>query len=116
MEKEANRTLNFLDVCLNNKDPSCLIVSVYCKKTSTGLLNNFFSFTSFSYHLGLVCTLLDRACKINNTLLAFYENVKKFSNNLERNHFPEHLIDKIVNTHHDKVADSATHFNDYILN
>ena len=41
MEKELNRTLAFLDVCINNKDLSCLITSVYHKKTFTRLLTNF---------------------------------------------------------------------------
>ena len=51
MEKENNNSLAFLDVLINNKDPTNLITSVYRKKTFTGLLTNFFSFTSFSYKL-----------------------------------------------------------------
>ena len=78
MEKEFNRTLAFIDVCINNKDPSCLITSVYHKKTFTVLLTNFFSFTSLSYKLGLIRTLLDRAYKINNTLLASMKMLKNF--------------------------------------
>jgi len=68
--------LSFLDALINNKDPSKLITSVYHKKTFTGLLTNFFSFTSFSYKLGLIRTLLDRAYKINSTRLGFNEEVK----------------------------------------
>ena len=40
---------------------------VYRKKTFTGLLTNYFSFTSYSYKVGLIRTLVDRAYKINNT-------------------------------------------------
>ena len=61
MEKEANNTLAFLDVFINSKDPTNLIPSVYRRKTFTGLLTNFFSFTSMSYKLGLIRTPFDRA-------------------------------------------------------
>ena len=59
MEKETNNSLAFLDVLIDNKDPTNLITSVYRKKTFTGLLTNFFNFTSFSYKLGLIRTLLN---------------------------------------------------------
>ena len=36
-----------------------VVTSVYRKKTFTGLLTNFFSFTSFSYKTGLIRTLVD---------------------------------------------------------
>ena len=85
MEKESNNTLAFLDVFINNKDPSNLITSVYRKKTLTGLLTGFFSFTSFSYKLGLIQTLLDRAYKINKILLGFNEDVKKLPYLLRKN-------------------------------
>ena len=108
MENEFNRTLAFLDVCMNNEYPSFLITSVYHKKTFTGLLTNFFSFTSFSYKLGLIRTLVDRAYKINNTLLAFNEDVKKLSYTLKRNQFPKHLINKVLKAYLDGVNSSIT--------
>ena len=104
--------LAFLDICIKNKDLSCLLVLVYLNMILIELLIKFFSFTSFSYHIGLIRIRLDRACKINNTLLAFNEDVKKFSYTLKRNQFPEHLINIIIDTRLDKVNDSATHFND----
>ena len=108
MEKEFNWTLTFLDVCINNKDPSCFITSVYHKKTFTGLLTNFFSFTLFSYKLGLIRTLLDRAYMINNTLLDFNEDVIKLSYTLNRNQFPEHLINKVIKAYLNRVNNSTT--------
>ena len=53
IEKEINKFLAFLDVCIDNNDPSCLKTSTHRKKTFTGLITNFFSFTSFSYKIGL---------------------------------------------------------------
>ena len=58
-EKETNKILAFLDVCINNSDPSCLKTSTYRKKTFTGLLTTFFSFTSFSYKVGLIRTWIE---------------------------------------------------------
>ena len=38
MDKETNRILSFLNVCIDNDDPSCLKASVYGKKILTGCL------------------------------------------------------------------------------
>jgi len=54
MEKEAYHKLPFLDVLANNNDPNSFLTSVYHKKTFTGLLTNYFSFTSYSYKVGQV--------------------------------------------------------------
>ena len=45
MEKEVDNKLAFLDVLVNN-NPLNLQTSVFRKKTFTGLLTNYFSFTS----------------------------------------------------------------------
>ena len=61
MEKELNRKLPFLDVLIDNSDTNSFLTRVYRKKTFTGLLTNYFSFTSQSlfpwlprYHLAHV--------------------------------------------------------------
>ena len=68
---EDKGQLPFLDVLLSkqnaNDHQGSFITSVYRKKTYTGLLPNYFSFTPFKYKLGLIKTLIDRAYKINNT-------------------------------------------------
>ena len=46
----------------SNNECSC-ITSVFRKKTYTGLLTNYFSFTPFQYKLGLIKTFIDRAYK-----------------------------------------------------
>ena len=74
MEREVDNKLTFLDVLVNN-NPLNLQTSVFRKKTFTGLLTNYFSFTSFSYKMGLVRTLVDRVYKINNSWLGFHKDV-----------------------------------------
>ena len=46
-----------------------------------------FSFTSYSYKVGLVKTLVDRAYKINNTWLGFRENITKPKDILKKDLF-----------------------------
>ena len=53
-------------------------------------------------------TLLDRAYTIDNTLLAFNEDVKKFSYTLKSNQFPEHLINRVIKAYLDRVNNSTT--------
>ena len=94
MEKQVNHKLPFLDVLIDNHDPSSSLTRIYRKKTFTGLLTNYFSFTSYSYKVGLIKTLVDRAYKINNTWLGFHEDINKLTDILKKNLFPAHLINR----------------------
>ena len=97
MEKEAQHKLPFLDVVVDNNDPNSLLTRVYRTKTFTGLLTNYFSFTSHSYEVGLIRTLVDRAYKINNTWLGLHEDLTKLMDILKKNLFPANLIERVVN-------------------
>ena len=66
------------------------------KKTFTGLWTNDFSFTPFSYKLGLIRTLVDRTYKINNTWEAFNEDIKKLLLILRKNLFPRHIVERVT--------------------
>ena len=85
MKKEKNKVFAFFDACLNNKEHCSLFISVYRKKAFSGLLTNFFSFTSYSYKIGLIRTLVDRAYKINTTLATFDDDVKKLLRIFKKN-------------------------------
>ena len=76
MEKEVHHKLPFLDVLIDNNDPISLQTRVHGrKKTCTGLLTSYFSFTSYSYKVNLIRTLVDRAYKISNTWLGLHEGI-----------------------------------------
>ena len=83
METEERVQLPFLDVLLSKQSVSdrqgSFITSVYRKKTFTGLLTNYFSFTPFKYKLGLIKTVIDRTYKINNTTQGFHNDIKNLS-------------------------------------
>ena len=97
MEKQVNHKLPFLDVLIDNNDPNSSLTSVYHKKTFTRLLTNYFSFILYSYKVGLIKTLVDRAYKVNNTWLGCHEDINKLTDILKKNLFPAHLIEKIIN-------------------
>ena len=107
LEKETNKILAFLDLCITNSDRSCLKTSTYRKKTFTGLLTNFFSFISFSYKVGLIRTLVDRAYKINNSLFSFNNEIKKLTHIFKKHQYPEYLINRVVKAYLDNNGNSA---------
>ena len=77
----------------------------FIKKTYTGLLTNFFSFTPFRYKIDLIHTLIDRTNKINNTSSGFQNNLIKLSDTLKRNSFPSHIIEKTFKQYLNKPSD-----------
>ena len=96
METEVKGQLLFLDVLLSKQSASdrqgSFITSVYRKKTYTGLLTNYFSFTPFKYKLGLIKTLIDRGYKINNTTQGFHNDNRNLSEILKLYMFPKWLL------------------------
>ena len=80
-EKQNDGKLSFLDVLIDNSSHDC-VFSVFHKKTYTGLLTNFFSFTPFRYKIGLVRTLIDKTYKISNTSSGFENDFIKLSDRL----------------------------------
>ena len=96
LDKEVDNKLAFLDVLVNN-NPLNLLTSVFRKETFTGLLTNYFSFTSFSYKMGVVRTLVDRVYKINSSWLGFHKDKKNLILILRKNLFPVHIVEKVIN-------------------
>ena len=95
IEKEKERQLPFLDV-LDGINEQTFTTRLFRKKTYTGLLTNFNSFTPFKYKVGLIKTLIDRTFKINSSWSGFHGDISKIKTTLERNEFPSSLIDKHI--------------------
>ena len=66
METEVNQVIPFLDVLIDNCS-NIWSTTTYHKSTYSGLLLNFYSFTSRFSKISLIKCLIDRAYKINNT-------------------------------------------------
>ena len=113
MEKEVKNQLPFLDVLVSANENG-FITSLFRKKTYTGLLTNFSSFTPFRYKIGLIKTLIDRTFKINSSWSSFHNDIIKVKTTLQKNEFPPSLIDKCIKSHvnkyfkHDDSSPSET--------
>ena len=59
-KKKLSHKLPFLDALVDN-DSNSFLTRVYRKKTFTVLLTNYFSLTPYSYKVGLIRTIGDRA-------------------------------------------------------
>ena len=88
---------------------TCVMVNKAVKKK-----NYYFSFTSYSYKVGLIRTLVDSAYKINNTRLGLHEDITKLMGILKKNLFPAHLIERVVNRYVTGTLGFPSHFT-YIL-
>ena len=94
-EKEKDNKLPFLDILINNNG-SDLQTSVFNKKTYIELLLNYFSFVPNCYKQGLIKTLVDRMCRINNSWTGFDKDLE---NIIQKNQYPLKTIDQIIKSY-----------------
>ena len=94
-EKQKDGKLAFLDVLISKTDQN-FCTSVYRKMTSIGLYTNIVSFTTYSYKIGLIKTLIDRIYEISCSLTSFNEEISNVKHFLMKNMHPSYLTDKQV--------------------
>ena len=95
LEKEQDNKLPFLDILITkDANSETCTTSIFHKKTYTGLLMNFLSFTSHNYKTGLIKTLLDCTCKINNTSTGYQLDTNAFIDTLKRISFQNFWLAK----------------------
>ncbi|KAK2571487.1 hypothetical protein P5673_004090, partial [Acropora cervicornis] len=73
MEWETHHDLPFLNVLINNTDPHLTLTPVYLKRT------------------------FPEPSNINNTWMGFHRDLQKVSVSLQKNPFPENLINNCIN-------------------
>ena len=95
IENESEGKLPFLDIMISRKDGKFL-TTLFRKATDTGLLTNFLSFTFFKYKTCLIKTLVDRLTKINSTKEGSENDLKQTKLILQKNGFPESIIESTV--------------------
>ena len=96
MEKQTNYSIPFLDVQIADINANKLTLQSYHKPTYTGLLLNFYSFTSYSYKVSLIKCLIDRAFKICNDWNSFHNDLNSIKNNLIKNAYLKTLVAKVI--------------------
>ena len=92
-ESENNNTLPFLDVNIKKLDNGKFNTNIFHKKTYSGLLTNYLSFTPLTYKLALLKTLIHRTFRICNTWQLFHFDIDKLKKTLLRNKYPLKLIE-----------------------
>ena len=112
-EGEKDGVMAFLDVLISRDLEGNPMTTTYRKPTNTGLLTNFSSFTSFTYKLGLIKTLTDRAHKINSDATKLANDLKFIGKVLQRNLFPMTLVSKVMSDYpYEKDNDPAVESGD----
>lgn len=91
-EEEENNKLPFLDISISKTEGRNFDTTTYRKSTYTGLLTNFTSFTSIHYKVGLIKTLIDRARKINSSVVNLTNDLSGIKKTLLKNRFPLHVL------------------------
>ena len=99
VELETDKKLSFLDVLLEHNNKQGFSTCTFYKKTYTGLLTNYHSFTSSCYKFGLIKTLVDRSFKINSSWSGFDRDCNTICKNLQKNCFPKHVIERYINAY-----------------
>ena len=82
-EEQVNNQISFLDALITN-DGDQFCTSIFRKEMAIGLFTNYLGFTSFSYKVGFVRTLLHRAFMISCDWFLFHEEVVKIKHYLEK--------------------------------
>ena len=113
IEKEINNTLPFLDVNINKQNEGNFLTNIFHKKSYSGLLTNYLSFTPISYKLALLKTLIHRTFKICNNWTIFHLDIEKLKKTLMRNRYPLKVIENEIkkylnNLHNIKTKDNIT--------
>ena len=102
IEKEIEGILPFLDTTINRKQGSKPTISIFRKLTFTGLMLNYLSYNPLSYKLAVVKTLINRIYFICNSWKNFHNDLQKLRSILNRNMFPNQIIDNEVRRFLDK--------------
>ena len=107
-EKEKDSKIAFLDICINKTNHS-FCTSVFRKSTTIGLYTNFSRFTSSSYKIGLIKTLIHRTYAISSSYNLFHDEIKNTKHLVEKNMYPSFLIDEQIKLFlNDKLSKNDT--------
>ena len=94
-EMEKNNSLSFLDV-LVKKSKDKFNTESYTKPTNTGLGMKFDSAIPNIYKFNLIKCLIDRAYKINSSIVSLNSQIENLTKFFYQNNFPLKLIEKVI--------------------
>ena len=89
-------TFHFLDVSLKQLPDGGFDTSVYVKPTDKGLYTNYGSHIPDQYKRSVISSLVNRALKICSSPQSRASEIKRITQLLVNNGYPQFLIDKII--------------------
>ena len=95
VERETNGTIPFLDMKITHIEKR-IESSWYTKDTDTGLLMNFHALAPLKYKKPVVIGMIHRIFRACSTYKTFHEGLERAKMILNRNQYPEQLVDSIV--------------------
>ena len=94
-EKQKDDKLTFHDVLISKTNQN-FCTSIYRKMALIGLYTNFISFTTHSYKIGLIKTLIHHTYEISSSWTSFNTEISNVKHLLMKNIYRSYLIDKQV--------------------
>lgn len=102
-ESPTSDNFNFLDVNFRINTKNKIETSIYTKPTDTGQYFDYSSYIPDCYKKSLIKTLVHRAYSLCSTWQAFDKEIKRITQNLVNNNFPQLYIENIINKSLDKL-------------
>ena len=88
---------NFLDLSLRVEEDGTFNTSIFIKPTDKGVYANFHSHIPLEYKKSVVRSLVIRAIKFSSTWKACSDELKRITQIMANNAFPQALVEKIIN-------------------
>lgn len=116
-EEETNRHISFLDVNVERAPSQSLtnkpfITTVYRKKTFTGLLLKWSSYTPRSYKVSAISSMVYRATKICSTFLSLTDELDTVRDLAWKNGYPDNFVEaqirNTMNRYYEKKNDTTS--------
>lgn len=106
-EIATSNTFNFLDVKLLINDNGFIETVIHYKETDKGSYTNYDSYLPQDYKLAIIKTLVFRAHRTCSNWNLFDLEMKRITQNLINNNFPQYIIEKTINTTLSKLYNSS---------
>ena len=97
LERENNRTINFLDVLVERTSDNAIQTRIYRKSTNTDVYINWFAHSPKSWKINTLKNLIKRAksiCSSKDAFIKELEYIKKVF--CERNQYPQKMVENII--------------------
>ena len=98
-EAMTGTSFNFLDLNLKIQSNGFIGTSIYIKPTDCGLYANFQSHIPLAYKKSVINALVRRAIKFSSTWDACSSELNRIKQVLANNHYPQGLVEKVINNH-----------------